>query len=235
MKKLTAGVIFLVAALHLAAQSPSVYNIGAILDTPFLYQDRYPIESVFEGGYYQRIEYTYDNIEGFERPLPTLLTLFDAWDEQTGTIEVRYADGAISGLTFAGDDYQDVYTYTEYGEHGPTAGTIETMDGETGGITVSYNGDGLVERIEEENPYSPGLYWYVVDYRWTGTPDGIRPLAVRVELDDLQVEYYRYLYDARGQLIQMLGNAFYEDQPEEGIYQETYTYREDETRFFFLD
>lgn len=235
MKKLTAGVIFLIAALNVAAQSPSVYNIGVILDTPFLYQNRFPVESEFEGSIYERAVYTYERVDGFDRPLPVLTTLFDAWDEQIGTIEPRYEDGRITGLVFSGDGYEDTYTYTSFGEHGPLAGTIETMDGLTGVTTITYNDDGLIERLEEESPYDPGHYWYVVDYRWTDTPDGIRPLAVRVEIDGTQVEYYRFLYDARGRLIQMLGDAYYEGQLEDRPYWETYTYRDDETRFFFMD
>lgn len=235
MKKLTAGVIFLAVGLRLVAQSPAIYNIGVILDTPFLYQERYPIESEFEGGYYQRAVYTYERVDGFDRPLPTLITLFDAWEEQTGTITVSYENGVIAGLEFSGDGYSDEYTYTEYAEHGPVAGTIETMDGETSSTTITYNEDGFIERLEEESPYDPGQFWYVVDYRWTDAPDGVRPLAVRVELDGTQVEYYRFLYDARGRLIHMLGEAYYEGELEDRAYWETYTYRDDETRFFFSD
>lgn len=235
MKKLIAGILLTIVALHLSAQSQTIYNIGAILDTPFLYQNRYPLESEYEGGYFQRMVYTYDTVDGFERPLPTVITMYDAWDEQTGEIAVIYEDGQLSGMIFSGEDYRDVYDYTEYGQHGPTVGTITTTEGDIGITTITYDANGLVRRIEEENPYEPDTLWYVAEHRWTETEAGTRPLAVMVELDGSQIEYYRHLYDARGRLIHLLGDAYYEDQPEENAYSETYIYRDDQTRFFFLD
>jgi hypothetical protein len=114
-------------------------------------------------------------------------------------------------------------------------GTITTAEGDVGITTITYNADGFVRRIEEENPYEPDTLWYVAEHRWTETPDGVRPLAVQVEVGGNQIEYYRHLYDARGRLIHLLGDAFYDGQPEERPYSETYIYRDDETRFFFLD
>jgi hypothetical protein len=209
-------------------------NVGLILDTPFLHQDLYPYASEFFGAYgNESVTYEYNG-----RGLPVFIRYSDA---ETGIpfveMEASYRpDGHLEQVVYLSYDedgetvaFRDEFTFSEYGDTGPRLGYLLTSDGGSAEMRLTYDPEGRLIALEEDDAYGNGLF-RSERYVWTN-PDRWPALPYALEVYyafDREVERYFYLYDANDRLIALEGENTPLADPLDSTYVgETYSYRRD--------
>lgn len=205
-------VALMLAAPEAAAQQDAILrsNIGIILDTPFLTQEELPYQSEFSGPYGDElITYEYDG-----NGMPVFIRVTS---QETGIptfdVEVSYrSNGHLDEVVYLSWDeaggeilYRDVLQFDDATPGGPTFGTLTLNDGDTARLRITYDSQGRLAELEEDNAFGEGLFRYE-RYAWAQTAYGTVPFAVQIEYRQAnEVERYTYLYDALGRLARVDG------------------------------
>lgn len=209
MKRLLlAGFVLLtsLAAVAGAQEALRRVNLGLILDAPFLHQEELPYENRYSGPSGDEVtRYEYNG-----RGLPVFIRYVDL---QTGTpyldVDVSYdSDDRLERLVYTsyeeGSDeiaFVDDFSFPEHSPNGPLIGLMTSEEGVSVRIRFSYDSDGRLTELEEDNAFGRGLfrrerYAWVEDLPATET--GTLPHAIEVEYpQDAERDRYYLLYDPR--------------------------------------
>lgn len=229
--------VFLVGlATVLGAQEPlRRINLGLILDAPFLHQERLPHENRYSGPYSDETTHYEYNGDG----LPIFLRYIDV---ESGApyldVEVSYdRDNRLERLVYTsyeeGSDevaFVDDFSFSDYGPTGPRLGSMTSEDGVSVRIRLSYDAEGRLTELEEDNAFGQGLFRRE-RYAWV---EGLRstqattlPHAIEIEYpQDGERDRYYLLYDARHRLRGLHGQNILESDPSDvAAISGTYHYR----------
>jgi hypothetical protein len=195
-------------------------NLGLMLGTPFLHQDELPYASDYHGAYgSERVTYEYD-ADG----LPVFIRHSDLNDRvRYLDAEVSYRDdNQIDELVYysydeAGEDvlYEDRFEFSQYTDAGPQQALMTSRDGLIAEMRLSYDENGRLVQLEEDDPMGEGLFRRE-RYAWVEGLPGSLPYAaeIRYALDD-EIERFHYLYDARGRLQTLRGANVVQSDPQD--------------------